>query len=81
MTNFGSTIQWDMSNPDNSPEVFAENLCRELGLGGEFYTTIAYSIRGQLAYHMTNMTEPLPSIRIEFGEIFETYIFEILAKN
>jgi len=40
-----------MSEKDNSPEEFAVKLCAELGLGGEFVTMIAYSIRGQLSWH------------------------------
>lgn len=36
---------------ENSPEQFALRLCSELGLGGEFVTAIAYSIRGQLSWH------------------------------
>ena len=44
-------FEWDMSEKDNSPEEFAVKLCAELGLGGEFVTTIAYSIRGQLSWH------------------------------
>lgn len=44
-------FEWDMSEKENSPESFALKLCSELGLGGEFVTTIAYSIRGQLSWH------------------------------
>lgn len=44
-------FEWDMSEKENSPEKFALKLCCELGLGGEFVTTIAYSIRGQLSWH------------------------------
>lgn len=44
-------FEWDMSEKENSPEKFALKLCSELGLGGEFVTTIAYSIRGQLSWH------------------------------
>lgn len=40
-----------MSEKENSPEKFAMKLCAELGLGGEFVTAIAYSIRGQLSWH------------------------------
>lgn len=43
-------FEWDLSEPDNSPEQFATKLCAELGLGGEFVSAIAYSIHGQLAY-------------------------------
>ncbi|OQR74102.1 SWI/SNF 1-like [Tropilaelaps mercedesae] len=44
-------FEWDMSERANSPEEFAAKLCSDLGLGGEFVTAIAYSIRGQLAWH------------------------------
>ena len=44
-------FEWDMSEKENSAEEFATKLCAELGLGGEFVTTIAYSIRGQLSWH------------------------------
>ena len=44
-------FEWDLTNPLNSPELFAQELCADLGLGGEFATTIAYSIRGQLSWH------------------------------
>lgn len=44
-------FEWDMSEKENSPEQFALKLCSELGLGGEFVTAIAYSIRGQLSWH------------------------------
>lgn len=44
-------FEWDMSERENSPESFALKLCSDLGLGGEFVTTIAYSIRGQLSWH------------------------------
>ncbi|VEL14770.1 unnamed protein product [Protopolystoma xenopodis] len=44
-------FEWDLSEPSNSPEEFAKRLCAELGLGGEFLTAVAYSIRGQLAWH------------------------------
>jgi len=44
-------FEWDMSEPQNSPEDFSQKLCAELGLGGEFITAISYSIRGQLSWH------------------------------
>ncbi len=59
-------FEWDMSDKHNSPEEFARVLASELGkksfqiqqykniyigLGGEFVTAIAYSIRGQLSWH------------------------------
>ncbi|CDW57875.1 SWI:SNF matrix associated [Trichuris trichiura] len=44
-------FEWDMSEPENNPEAFAVQLCTDLGLGGEFVPVVAYSIRGQLAWH------------------------------
>ena len=45
-------IEWDISNPDNNPEEFAENMCQELELPGEFITAIAHTIREQVhMYH------------------------------
>ncbi|PWA24062.1 hypothetical protein CCH79_00019115 [Gambusia affinis] len=60
-------FEWDMSERDNSPEAFALKLCSELGLGGEFVTTIAYSIRGQLSWHQRTYAfseNPLPTVEI-----------------
>lgn len=44
-----------MSEKQNTPEKFASQLCRDLGLGGEFVTAISYSIRGQLAWHQKTL--------------------------
>jgi len=40
-------IEWDINNSDNQAEEFAHCLATELGLGGEFTTAIAHSIREQ----------------------------------
>lgn len=58
-------FEWDMGEPQNSPEEFAKRLAAELGLGGEFVTAIAYSIRGQLAWHQKTyavIESPLPTV-------------------
>ncbi|CAL1276818.1 unnamed protein product [Larinioides sclopetarius] len=62
-------FEWDMSEKENSPEVFANKLCSELGLGGEFCTAIAYSIRGQLSWHQRTYAfseAPLPTVDIPY---------------
>ncbi|KAJ7772139.1 hypothetical protein DFH07DRAFT_734479 [Mycena maculata] len=41
-------FEWDLDNEDASPEDFAEIYTQELGLGGEFRTAIAHSIREQV---------------------------------
>lgn len=60
-------FEWDMGEKDNSPEQFALTLCKELGLGGEFVTAIAYSIRGQLSWHVRTYAfseTPLPVVDV-----------------
>jgi SWI/SNF-related matrix-associated actin-dependent regulator of chromatin subfamily B protein 1 len=62
-------FEWDMSEKENSPETFALKLCSELGLGGEFVTAIAYSIRGQLSWHQRTYAfseAPLPTVEVPF---------------
>ncbi|CEP15818.1 hypothetical protein [Parasitella parasitica] len=41
-------FEWDITCKKNSPESFAETMATELGLGGEFKTAIAHSIREQI---------------------------------
>lgn len=40
-------FDWDINNPTNSPEEFAERMASDLSLSGEFTTAIAHSIREQ----------------------------------
>ncbi|OQN99283.1 hypothetical protein B0A48_15132 [Cryoendolithus antarcticus] len=40
-------FEWDINNPQNSPEDFARVMARENALSGEFTTAIAHSIREQ----------------------------------
>ena len=40
-------FEWDVNNPLNSPEQFAEQMANDLSLSGEFTTAIAHSIREQ----------------------------------
>ena len=49
--NLTDTIEWDIAESLNSPEDFAKHLCRDLQIGGEYLPSIAYSIRGQIAYY------------------------------
>ncbi|KAF9150931.1 SWI/SNF chromatin-remodeling complex subunit [Linnemannia schmuckeri] len=50
-TSLVDQFEWDISCPNNDPEHFAEVLANELGLGGEFRTAIAHSIREQVQIH------------------------------
>lgn len=58
-------FEWDASDRENSPEEFARVLAAELGLGGEFVTAIAYSVRGQLSWYYKTLSHndtSLPAI-------------------
>ena len=44
-------FEWDINNPHNSPEDFAESLCCDLGLAAEFMLPIAHQIREQINEH------------------------------
>ena len=41
-------FEWDIANPDNDPEEFAKNVCKDLGLGTEFVVPITHNIREQI---------------------------------
>ncbi|CAN8096364.1 unnamed protein product [Discula destructiva] len=40
-------FEWDINNPNNSPEEFAQSMAQDLSLSGEFTTAIAHCIREQ----------------------------------
>lgn len=48
-------FEWDLDSPDPSPEYFAEIYTMELGLGGEFTTAIAHSIREQVQTYQKSL--------------------------
>ncbi|KAM0755771.1 SNF5-domain-containing protein [Meredithblackwellia eburnea MCA 4105] len=76
-------FEWDISDPHNSPEAFAEIFAADLGLGGEFKTAIAHSIREQvdvfvkslcLLGHVTGLPIPDDDLRREFlPSLFEPF--------
>lgn len=62
-------FEWDLAEEKNTPEEFAKKICADLSLGGEFVTAIAYSIRGQLAWHQKTYAfsdNHLPAIDFAF---------------
>ncbi|CAG8560623.1 2258_t:CDS:2 [Acaulospora colombiana] len=48
-------FEWDINCQKNDPELFAEILTAELGLGGEFKTAIAHSIREQIQIYVKSL--------------------------
>jgi len=68
-TSLVDQIEWDMAENDNSPEKFAVKYCSELGLGGEFVTAIAYSIRGHLSWYQKTYAfseNALPTLEVPY---------------
>eukprot|EP00095_Tigriopus_kingsejongensis_P012433 maker-scaffold924_size80766-snap-gene-0.20 protein:Tk12433 transcript:maker-scaffold924_size80766-snap-gene-0.20-mRNA-1 annotation:"swi snf-related matrix-associated actin-dependent regulator of chromatin subfamily b member 1" len=62
-------FEWDLAEEANTPEEFAKKICADLSLGGEFVSAIAYSIRGQLAWHQKTYAfsdNHLPSVDLAF---------------
>uniref|UniRef100_A0A060T6D0 ARAD1C18546p n=1 Tax=Blastobotrys adeninivorans TaxID=409370 RepID=A0A060T6D0_BLAAD len=45
--NLVDQFEWDINCPENNPEQFAEVMCNEMCLPGEFVTAIAHTIREQ----------------------------------
>lgn len=67
-----------MSEKDNNAEKFAVRYCADLGLGGEFVTAIAYSIRGQLSWYQRTYAfsdAPLPTVEIPMRHAAEVGVW------
>lgn len=54
--NLRDQFEWDLSDPQNSPEDFAAVYCADLGLPGEFRSAIAHLIREQLDAHARSLS-------------------------
>lgn len=48
-------FEWSIENSSESPELFAEKLVAEMGLGGEFKSAISHSIREQVYVHFKSL--------------------------
>ncbi|KAK4700649.1 SWI/SNF-related matrix-associated actin-dependent regulator of chromatin subfamily B member 1, partial [Phenoliferia sp. Uapishka_3] len=80
-------FEWDISDPYNSPEDFAEVFVADLGLGGEFRTAVAHSIREQVDVYVKSLCllghvtgDPIPDddLRREFlPPLFEPFRSEV----
>ena len=70
-------FEWDINNPENSPEDFARKMTTELCLSGEFATAIAHSIREQCqlftrSLYITN--HPFDGRPIEDAELRSSFL-------
>lgn len=48
-------FEWDINDPNNSPEDFAQQMAHDLSLSGEFTTAIAHSIREQMQLYIKGL--------------------------
>ncbi|CAE6541299.1 unnamed protein product [Rhizoctonia solani] len=53
--NLTDQLEWDINNPRDSLEEFAEVYCKELRLNGKFKTVVAHSIRGQVSIYQKSL--------------------------
>jgi len=54
--NLRDQFEWDLTDPQNSPEEFAAVFCADLGLPGEFRSAVAHLIREQLDAHSRSLS-------------------------
>jgi SWI/SNF-related matrix-associated actin-dependent regulator of chromatin subfamily B protein 1 len=67
-------FEWDINNPDNFPEDFAQSLCTDLGLGSDFILPIAHSIKEQiLDYQKTILNERRKYYQIMYNRNNSSY--------
>jgi SNF5 / SMARCB1 / INI1 len=68
---------WDINNLDNSPEIFAQMLCSDLGLGGDVAASVSNAIREKICFYqkqqqkVMTLPEPLQEIYRQYPEEWE----------
>ncbi len=77
-------FEWDISDENNSPELFAEVYVNELGLSGEFKTAITHSIREQLSAFQKSLflfEYPTTVANITDGEFKEFFLPTVTSQT
>ncbi|KAF8653658.1 hypothetical protein AX16_003809 [Volvariella volvacea WC 439] len=75
-------FEWDIDNSHASPEGFAEVYCQELGLGGEFQTAIAHSIREQVHTYQKSLFlvgHPLDGSAIQDDDLRSSFLPNLVS--
>ncbi|KKY23565.1 putative swi-snf complex subunit [Phaeomoniella chlamydospora] len=70
-------FEWEINNPWNSPEDFAEQMTKDLSLAGEFNTAIAHSIREQCQLFTRSLYltgHPFDGRPVEDGDIQDNFL-------
>lgn len=84
--NLRDQFEWDLSDPQNSPEEFAAVYCEDLGLPGEFRSAIAHSIREQADAHARSLSSIRhirgdPIIHDELRFAFHSTLFDAIRSD
>ncbi|ORY36853.1 SNF5-domain-containing protein [Rhizoclosmatium globosum] len=76
-------VEWDINCTRNSPELFAECLCMELGLPQEFRVAIAHQLREQIQmYHRSlhNLEHPFDDSEIDDEDLWFNHFLPAVAE-
>ncbi|CAJ0837408.1 4031_t:CDS:2 [Entrophospora sp. SA101] len=74
---FADQFEWDINCQWNDPELFAEILTTELGLGGEFKTAIAHSIREQIQIYVKSLMlvgHPFDGMSVQDDDLRQSFL-------
>ena len=67
---FKDEVEWDLTDPQNTPHSYAHGVCRDLGLSWDFAAAIAAALEQQIAEHEVSNTALDPALQlhgIEWG--------------
>lgn len=70
-------FEWDINNPENSPEEFARSMAGENALSGEFTTAIAHAIREQSQLYTKSLyltNHPFDGRPVEDPELRDAFL-------
>ncbi|CAI5741497.1 unnamed protein product [Peronospora destructor] len=80
-------FEWDLNDPNNSPEQFARIVCEDLGLSGHFEAQVALTIREQLRDYSRLIREglkdsvtTLPPVTAAFRDRLDTKVWSPSVK-
>lgn len=72
-------FDWDISDPSNDPEAFAEVLCADMSLPGEFVSAVSHSIREQCEIYLRSLY--LIGYRFDESKVTGEELQEFLKPN
>ncbi|KAK9899160.1 SNF5-domain-containing protein [Cystobasidium minutum MCA 4210] len=84
--NLRDQFEWDLSDPQNSPEEFAAVYCQDLGLPGEFRSAISHLIREQIDAHARSLSSIRhirgdPILHDELRTAFHSILYDAIRSD